>query len=171
MEKSETDNAAVFTLFVPEQVRTVLRCPQLRTVGPVSAESMRGLIIHSAHMNKILSGEKTYEIRNMALQCVSVDEEFYLLRVPPKGQGRNIHGQSVLEVVGTAIFKGCHFMRHEDFDSFEKFHKVSAEQYSKMRKNWKRDNGGCYAWELELGFLIQPPRYLPSGSQAGGRLK
>lgn len=126
---------------------------------------MRGLIVHSVHMDKILAGEKKYEIRNTACQCLGKLEEFYLLRVPPKGQGKNINGQSVLEVVGTAIFQGHHFIRHEDFDQFYHFHKVSPEQYEKMRKSWKRDTGGCYAWELELGFVFNPPRYLPSGNQ------
>lgn len=131
---------------------------------------MRGLIIHSQHVDKILVGEKTYEIRNTSCQCVNVDEEFYLLRVPPKGKGKNIHGQSVLEVVGTAIFKGYSFIRHEDFAKYHEFHKVSQEQYDHMRKKWKRDTGGCFAWELKLGLIFEPPRYLASGSQDFGAL-
>ena len=129
--------------------------------------TLRGLLIHSEHLDRILSGEKTYEIRNMGCKCVPVGGEFYLLRVFPHGQGRNIHGQCCVEVAGTAILKGCHFIKHDAFSSLHHLHRVTQEQYDNMRKVWKKDHGGCYAWELELGFVFNPPRYLPSGNQDG----
>ena len=118
-------------------------------------------------MDKILSGEKSYEIRNSFLRCVAANEKFYLLRVFPikDGDGRNKNGQRVVEIVGTAMFKGNHWIPHQSFNDFFQYHHVDPDQYDNMRKGWKRDTGGCVAWEISLEEALKHPRYLPSGPQ------
>lgn len=116
-------------------------------------------------MEKILNNGKTYEIRNMNCMCVKPNETFYLIKVPMKGDGKNTHGQSCLEVVGEAIFKGNHFIPHESFADLEQHHRVSQDQYDSMRKVWKKDRGGCTAWEIELSKRYEPSVWLPHRCQ------
>lgn len=94
---------------------------------------LRGLLIRSEHLDNILSGKKTYEIRNMFCRCVAVDEEFYLLRVPPKGSPKNKNGQGFFTIAGTAIFRANHWINHAAFDSFYDLHFVQPDEYAKMR--------------------------------------
>lgn len=125
----------------------------------------RGLLVHSQHVDRILSGEKTFEIRNMFCRCIKPNEEFFILRVPKKGEGKNANGQSVIEIAGTVIFRKNIFIPRKDFASYESFHRVSTEQYEQMRSGWKQDKNGCVAWVIDLGFVFRPPQYLPSGPQ------
>ena len=121
--------------------------------------------MHNKFVDLILAETKTLEIRNQFLRCVPEGGEFYLLRAFEKGAGRNLHGQTCLEIAAKLIFKGNHFISHDDFDSFYDKHRVPSNAYASMRKGWKSDKGGCVAWEIEVDSVINPPRYLPSGSQ------
>lgn len=133
---------------------------------PRSADGrLHGLLIQSGPMAKILDGSKTYEIRNMYCRCVEADSPLYLIRVPEKGMGKNANGQSCLEVVGRAIFRSNIFIQHDEFQSFEEFHRVSADDYAKMRKAWNKDHGGCVAWMLDLKEKFENPVWLPHCSQ------
>ena len=76
---------------------------------PEEEALLRGLLIHSEEVDKILSGEKVFEIRNSFLRCVQEDESFYILRVFPKGT-RNSNGQSIVEIAGTVTFRTNHWI-------------------------------------------------------------
>ena len=101
----------------------------------------------------------------MNCACVKGNEVIYLIQVANKGQNKNKHGQACLEVVGEAIFKGNHFIPHGVFGDFEKYHCVSGLEYTRMRKGWKKEKGGCIAWELELSKKYDNPVWLPHKSQ------
>ena len=101
----------------------------------------------------------------MFCRCVAVDEEFYLLRVPPKGSPKNKNGQGFFTVAGTAILRANHWINHAAFDSFYDLHFVQPDECAKMRSAWKRDTGGCVAWQVEVGQVFEQPRCLPAGSQ------
>ena len=125
---------------------------------------LRGLLIHSEEVDKILSGDKIFEIRNSFLRCVDTDESFYILRVFPKGT-RNAHGQSIVEIAGIVTFRTNHWIPHASFSDFFQHHRVSPEKYAAMRSGWKKESGGCVAWHIDLQEKFKHPRYLPSGCQ------
>ena len=116
-------------------------------------------------MDLIVAGKKILEIRNCNLKCVPEDGEFYILRVPTKGTGKNIHGQSCLEVAAKVVFKGNRFISDDAFDTYFEQHQVHSEDFATMKSKWKSKRGGCVAWELELKTAYDQPKYLPSGSQ------
>ena len=116
-------------------------------------------------MDLIVTGKKVLEIRNCNLKCVPEDGEFYILRVPTKGTGKNIHGQSCLEVAAKVVFKGNRFISDDVFDTYFGQHQVPPEDFATMKSKWKSKRGGCVAWELELKTVYDQPKYLPSGSQ------
>ena len=131
---------------------------------PEEEALLRGLLIHSEEVDKILSGEKVFEIRNSFLRCVQEDESFYILRVFPKGT-RNSNGQSIVEIAGTVTFRTNHWIPHGCFSEYYEQHLVPPEKFAEMRRGWKKDTGGCVAWHIDLKEKFEHPRYLPSGCQ------
>lgn len=155
----------LYVCYIPSQTPCLCVCVCMRMHSMRPNILVRGLLIHSDHVDAILQGKKTYEIRNNYCRIIQPDGFFYILRIPEKGQGKNKWGQSCLEIAARVKFVGNHFIPHEDFHSFFDRHQVSQSTYTAMSSGWKKNKGGCVAWQIELDWICDPAYYLPSSSQ------
>ena len=124
----------------------------------VPNSKLRGLILRPEHAQKIFQPDsqgrtKTLELRSHACRCVSPGEQFFIVAC---GQGKNASGVSVVQILGTVIFRGNETIKHDKV--VEKFdqHLCPPSSYADLRQRWAQAKDHCVGWKLSDAKLLTP---------------
>lgn len=128
---------------------------------PSPQQTVRGLLVKPQWTFKFVPGEVVWEVRSFNCNVLKKGDECFLIET---AAGQNSHKIPLLKVVGKLRFIQNLKKDNSVFSRFFDKHKVSTEEFAKLRASQTRQTDFWISWEFEVLERFETPLYIPWGN-------